>query len=107
MAFTHTDKNPGDLIRSADWNDMGREVTRLNTDKVDLAGGQTVTGTLGIKSDLTGGTTNAGAQLRVFRKQEDARDLANQGALVVGTDSASSAALRVGYAQAYSWLQGQ
>jgi len=107
MAFTHTDKNPGDLIRSADWNDMGREVTRLNTDKVDLAGNQTVTGPLTVRADLGVGTANAGAQLRIFRKQEDARDLSNQGALVVGTDSPSSASLRVGYAQAYSWLQGQ
>ncbi|HET7462097.1 MAG TPA: hypothetical protein VFJ82_12650, partial [Longimicrobium sp.] len=66
-----------------------------------------VTGTLGIRSDLTVGTANAGAQLRVYRKQEDARDLANQGALVVGNDSPTSATLRLGYAQAYSWLQGQ
>lgn len=107
MAFTHTDKNPGDLIRSADWNDMGREVTRLNADKVDLAGGQTVAGTLGIKSDLTVGTANLGAQLRIFRKQEDGRDATGHGALVVGSDTATSASLRVGYAQAYSWLQGQ
>lgn len=106
MAFTHVDKGPGDLIRSADWNEMGREIARLDADKLDLAGGQSVTGTLGVRGDLTVGTPNAGAQLRLYRKQEDARDAAH-GALVVGTDAASSASLRVGYAQAYSWLQGQ
>ncbi|HEU4561837.1 MAG TPA: tail fiber domain-containing protein [Longimicrobium sp.] len=107
MAFTHTDKVPGDLIRSADWNDMGREVTRLNSDKVDLAGNQTVTGPLTVRADLTVGSTNTGAQLRILRRQENGTDAINHGALVLGTDSTSSASLRVGYDAAYSWLQGQ
>ncbi|HET7231463.1 MAG TPA: tail fiber domain-containing protein [Longimicrobium sp.] len=107
MAFNYVDKNPGDLIRSADWNDMGREVTRLGGDKVDLAGNQTITGPLTIKADLGVGTPNLGAQLHIYRKQEDGRDAATHGALVIGNDLATSATLRVGYSQAYSWLQGQ
>jgi hypothetical protein len=109
MAFTHSDKVPGDPIRSADWNDMGREVARLEGAKVDLAPAQTQTlnGALVIKAGLEVGTGNTGAQLRIFRRQENAADPANQGALVVGNDNATSATLRLGYDQNYSWLQGQ
>ncbi|HEU4456461.1 MAG TPA: tail fiber domain-containing protein [Longimicrobium sp.] len=104
MPFAHIDKGPGDLIRSADWNEMGREIQRLGGDKVDRAG-DTV-GPLSIRGDATVGTPNAGAALRVYKRQEDGAG-ADHGALVLGTDSATAASLRLGYAGGYSWLQGQ
>jgi hypothetical protein len=86
---------------------MGREVTRLNSDKVDLAGNQTVTGPLTVRADLGVGTPNTGAQLRILRRQENGTDAVNHGALVLGNDTTTSASLRVGYDAGYSWLQGQ
>ncbi|MFZ6028598.1 MAG: hypothetical protein ACOYYS_12850 [Chloroflexota bacterium] len=38
MAYTHVDKSSGQLIRSADWNDMGHELVRLETAKVNRSG---------------------------------------------------------------------
>ena len=123
MPFEHTDKKAGDLIRSADWNAMGAEVVRLGSDKIGRAGEESLEGPLtvrgalavgagsaggglSVRGDLSVGTANAGASVRVLKKQEDGRD-ATHGALVLGTDAASSAALRIGYFGAYSWLQGQ
>ncbi|HEX5869038.1 MAG TPA: tail fiber domain-containing protein [Longimicrobium sp.] len=121
--FVHDEKKSGDLIRSADWNLISGEVLRLGTDKISRAGEETLDGpltvrgaltvgtgsaggTLAVRGELTVGTANAGAAVRVLRKQEDGR-AATDGALVLGTDSPSSAALRVGYYSTYSWLQGQ
>lgn len=118
MAFEHADKKPGDLIRSADWNAVGTEVARLGIDKISRTGeesldgpltvrGMTATGIgLSVKGELSVGTAGAGAAVRVLRRQEDGKDAAH-GALVLGTDSAASAALRLGYYSTYSWLQGQ
>lgn len=123
MAFEHADKKPGDLIRSADWNVVGTEVVRLGIDKISRAGEEslegplTVRGTLSVagtaangvglslKGELTVGTPTAGAAVRVLRRQEDGREWAH-GALVLGTESPASAALRIGYSGTYSWLQG-
>lgn len=105
MPFKHDDKSPGDLIRSAEWNEIGREVQRLGTDKVDRAGDDTVAGPLTVRGDLTVGTPNAGAAVRVLRRQEDA-SAAEHGALVLGTGNPSAATLRLGYGSGYSWLQG-
>ena len=38
MAYKHLDKTTGNLISSADWNSMGHEIERLETDKVNRAG---------------------------------------------------------------------
>jgi len=38
MAYKHDDKSSGQLIRSADWNLMGHEIERLETDKVNRTG---------------------------------------------------------------------
>lgn len=123
MPFVHSDKKAGDLIRSADWNAMGTEVVRLGIDKISRAGTESLEGPLtvagklttgpgpdgvglAVRGDLAVGTTNAGSAVRVLKRQEDGRELSH-GALVLGTESTSSAALRVGYSSTYSWLQGQ
>ena len=123
MAFEYADKKPGDLIRSADWNAVGTEVVRLGIDKISRAGEEsldgplTVRGTLNVgtgsaggaltvRGDLSVGTQNAGAAVRVLKKQENGADPA-EGALVLGTNATTSAALRMGYYSTYSWLQGQ
>src|SRR5215213_3777488 len=105
MPFTHTDKLPGDLIRSADWNDLGREAQRLGGDKVDRAG-DTIVGPLAIRGEVGVGTPNAGAPLRIFKRQEDGTDLTH-GAVILGNDAGTSASLRIGYSGLYSWIQGQ
>ncbi len=46
MAYKHDDKSSGQLIRSADWNAMGHEIERLETDKLNRSGDT-------IKGDLT------------------------------------------------------
>lgn len=121
--FVHEDKNPGDLIRSKDWNLLGNEVLRLGADKISRAGEESLDGPLtirgalsvgtgsaggglSVRGDLGVGTPTSGAAVRVLRRQEDGKDAAH-GALVLGTDSPSSGALRLGYYSTYSWLQGQ
>lgn len=123
MPFVHSDKKAGDLIRSADWNAVGAEVMRLGGDKISRVGEESLDGPLTVrgalavgagsagggltvKGDLSVGTASGGAALRVLKKQEDGKD-ATHGALVLGTDAATSAALRIGYFGTYSWLQGQ
>lgn len=106
MPFEHDDKSAGDLIRSAEWNAIGHEVERLGTDKVDRAGNDTIAGPLAVRGELTVGTANAGAAVRVLRRQEDASD-PSHGALVLGTDAPTSASLRLGYGAGASWIQGQ
>jgi hypothetical protein len=106
MPFNHINKGPGDLIRSADWNAMGQEINRLGGDKLDRAGNDTVAGPLAIQGDLAVGITSKGASLRVLKKQEDGSG-ADDGAVILGTDSDASARLRLGYSRAYSWIQGQ
>ncbi len=104
MAYTHDEKGPGNLIRSADWNDMGRETQRLGEAKVDRAGDTIAQ--LSVRTGLEVGTANAGAPLRIYKRQEDGSAL-EHGALIVGSDAPTSASLRLGYGPGYSWLQGQ
>lgn len=123
MAFEHSDKKAGDLIRSADWNAMGTEVVRLGTDKISRAGTENLEGPLTVRGDLnvgsgssrgaltvlgnaTVGAEGAGSTLRVYKKQESGKG-ADEGALVLGKDTDTTAALRLGYSSTYSWLQGQ
>ncbi len=56
MAFAPDKKNPGDLIKSTDWNDALAEVVRLEGVKLDKAGGA-VTGPLSIAGALAIGNT--------------------------------------------------
>jgi predicted acyltransferase (DUF342 family) len=105
MPFTHTDKGPGDLIRSADWNAMGQEIKRLGGDKVDRAG-DTLAGPLAVRGELSVGVPDKGASLRVLKKQEDGTAV-DHGAVILGTSSEASASLRLGYGGVYSWIQGQ
>lgn len=51
-------KSQGDNIRSKDWNDAVNELRRLDTDKLNLAGG-TVTGPLSVAGLLTWGSGTA------------------------------------------------
>jgi len=104
MPFTHTDKSTGDLIRSADWNEMGREVQRLGGDKLDRS--SDTIGSLSVRAGLEVGTANAGAPLRIYKRQEDGSAL-EHGALIVGNDAPTGASLRLGYSSGYSWIQGQ
>lgn len=123
MPFVHSDKKAGDLIRSADWNAVGTEVVRLGIDKISRVGEESLDGPLtvrgalavgagsaggglSVKGDLAVGTASAGSSVRVLKRQEDGKD-PSHGALVLGTDAATSAALRIGYFGTYSWLQGQ
>lgn len=53
MAFPPTTKNPGDLIKSQDWNETIGEIKRLEQDKVNksgdkMAGSLTIDGNVGI-----------------------------------------------------------
>jgi hypothetical protein len=64
MAFTPTAKTPGDLIRSTDWNDLVAETQRLETDKVNRAGADTLQGPLTINGNLGLGVS-PGAKLDV------------------------------------------
>lgn len=49
MAFTPTTQTPGNLIRSADWNEAMEEIVRLERDKVNKAG-DIMTGPLTIEA---------------------------------------------------------
>lgn len=61
MAYNHQDKQSGQLIRAADWNEMSREVARLDEAKVNRAGGDTIKGTLSV----TAGADATQASLKV------------------------------------------
>lgn len=56
MPFTPETKTPGDLIRSAEWNEAMDEIVRLDDDKLDVAGGA-VQGDLATTGALGVGTT--------------------------------------------------
>ena len=55
MAFSPAPKNPGDLIRSQDWNEAMGEVVRLESAKLSITGGN-VNGPLSV-STLNIGTS--------------------------------------------------
>ncbi|MEW6491438.1 MAG: hypothetical protein AB1589_02645 [Cyanobacteriota bacterium] len=50
--FAHQDKKPGDLILSADWNKAMQEVVRLEDDKINRKGADTIQGSLKITEAL-------------------------------------------------------
>ncbi|GAA5528134.1 H-type lectin domain-containing protein [Herpetosiphon gulosus] len=61
MAYNHQDKQSGQLIRAADWNEMSREVARLDEAKVNRTGGDGIQGPL----KVTAGADATQASLRV------------------------------------------
>lgn len=61
MAYNHQDKQSGQLIRAADWNEMSREVVRLDEAKVNRTGGDGIQGPL----KVTAGADATQASLRV------------------------------------------
>ena len=77
MAFTPTDKTPGDPLRSQDWNDHVHETQRLETAKVNRSG-DTITGNLTINGALNTignvgiGTANPQAALTIQKDGTDA-----------------------------------
>ncbi len=58
MPFTPQAKKAGDLVRSQDWNDAMQEIVRLETAKVNRAGGDTIAGSLAIDGTLRVATIN-------------------------------------------------
>lgn len=60
-------KSSGDNIRSKDWNDVVKEVQRLDTDKLNLAGGS-LTGPLSVGGQVGIGTPTPDQPLTVSRK---------------------------------------
>lgn len=46
MAYNHQEKKSGDIIRSADWNALGKETEELGRAKVNRSGGDTLQGPL-------------------------------------------------------------
>ncbi len=57
MPYTHEEKSSGQLIRSADWNNMGRELMRLEADKVNRAG-DTIKGPLSVTGRFDAGNSD-------------------------------------------------
>lgn len=58
------DKKPGDNIRSKDWNDVVKEVIRLDKDKLNLAGGN-IAGPLNIAGAVGIGTDSPNQSLTI------------------------------------------
>lgn len=64
MAFSPEKKNPGDLIKSQDWNEAMNEIVRLEDDKVNRDG-DTINGQLSINGNVGIGTTPTSESLEV------------------------------------------
>ncbi|MBZ5724661.1 MAG: hypothetical protein LAP87_06650 [Acidobacteriia bacterium] len=64
MAFSPQKKAPGDLIKSSEWNDALTEVARLDTAKLDKAGGA-ISGPLSVAAALGVGTASPDRALTV------------------------------------------
>ena len=61
MAYKKTEKQPGDLIQSKDWNAMSSEIERLGTAKADRSDDNLSVKTLEVQETLKGGTNTRGA----------------------------------------------
>src|SRR5437016_1239048 len=64
MAITQVNKNPGDLLRSSDWNELLVEAKRLDDAKFDKSGGA-LGGNLAIGGALAVGTNQFSGSLNV------------------------------------------
>ncbi|MFK8184555.1 MAG: hypothetical protein AB8B99_14370 [Phormidesmis sp.] len=91
--FSPNDKKPGDVILSADWNASMQEVARLETDKVNRQGQETLAGPLTIEEALTiKGPTGIGKdpdpdiQLDIAGKGGETVDLQVNGRLKSNSD---------------------
>lgn len=67
MAFTKVEKNPGDLAKAQEWNDISDEVERLDKDKVDKDG-DAISGSLTIDGNLGIGTKTPVEKLHIESK---------------------------------------
>jgi hypothetical protein len=94
MAYTHIEKSSGQLILSAEWNNMGRETVRLENDKVNrsgdtIKGDLTVTGKFSASLDskfdngLSVGNLSVGTNLNVGGTLRALGDLNVKGELTV------------------------
>ncbi len=57
-SFSPDEKQPGDLIKSEEWNETNEEIKRLENAKVNRAGKETITGPLNVEGYIGIGTTN-------------------------------------------------
>jgi hypothetical protein len=64
MAITQVNKNPGELLRSSDWNELLTETRRLDEAKFDKSGG-VIGGNLSIGGALAVGTNQFSGSLNV------------------------------------------
>src|SRR5215212_10261361 len=64
MAITQANKNPGELLRSSDWNELLTETRRLDDAKFDKSGG-VIGGNLSIGGALAVGTNQFSGSLNV------------------------------------------
>ena len=65
MPFNPVDKNPGDPIRSTDWNEMAAEIVRLEGDKVNRLTAEAMTGPLTIEGALGVGAAAQNEKLEI------------------------------------------
>ncbi|MFM6322806.1 MAG: hypothetical protein ACKPH1_17975 [Microcystis panniformis] len=94
-------RNPGDILKSDDWNVIIKEIDRLETAKINRDGADTLKGPLTIAEALNANsnvTIKGSLSIVVPQPQEPSGQI-----LVLGPTNASN--LRLGYHQDYSWIQ--
>ncbi|MCA0350527.1 MAG: H-type lectin domain-containing protein [Chloroflexi bacterium] len=96
MAYNHQDKQSGQLIRAADWNEMSREVARLDEAKVNRTGGDGIQGPLKVTAGadatqaslkVAATTTGAKAPLAEFRHSNQTQGVSIGYASILATGS--------------------
>jgi len=85
MSYTHVEKKKGDLIKSEEWNAMGNETARLESDKVDRKGDDVINGPLTVTGNVDIGKADAKANLGVAG-DISAENLTVSGSLTVEGD---------------------
>jgi hypothetical protein len=75
--FSHQDKQAGDLIRSAEWNAATKEIQRLEADKVNRGGEDTLKGplTIGQINSSTPTVSGSGSLLKVANSANNFLDI--------------------------------